>query len=119
MAAHPILHVDAGHGLAMAIIARASEPTLLLGDDLIVIAASASFCRAFEVDPGQTGRHEGETRDRFDLVDRLFEPELFGYRYGSKRVGRGRFQSRCSSPEACGSSPVAGGRRGRRFDPRP
>jgi len=53
MAGHPILHVDAGHGLAMAIIAAASEPTLLLDEDLIVIA-SASFCRAFEIDPGQT-----------------------------------------------------------------
>ena len=54
MAAHPILHVDAGHGLAMAIIATSAEPTLLLDDALIVIAASDSFCRAFEIDPAKT-----------------------------------------------------------------
>lgn len=54
MAAHPILHVDAGHGLAMAIIATSAEPTLLLDDDQVVIAASASFCRAFEIDPAHT-----------------------------------------------------------------
>ncbi len=54
MAAHPILHVDAGHGLAMAIIATSAEPTLLLDDDLVVIAASASFCHAFEIDPAHT-----------------------------------------------------------------
>lgn len=54
MAGHPILHVDAGHGLAMAIIATSAEPTLLLDDDLVVIAASASFCRAFDIDPAHT-----------------------------------------------------------------
>lgn len=54
MAAHPISHVDAGHGLAMAIIATSVEPTLLLDNDMVVIAASASFCRAFEIDPTHT-----------------------------------------------------------------
>ncbi|PIB93263.1 sensor histidine kinase [Caulobacter sp. FWC2] len=54
MAAHPILHVDAGHGLAMAIIATSAEPTLLLDNDMVVIAASTSFCRAFEIDPART-----------------------------------------------------------------
>jgi len=54
MAAHPILNTNAGHGLAMAIIATSAKPTLLLDDDQVVIAASASFCRAFEIDPACT-----------------------------------------------------------------
>lgn len=51
MAAHSILHSDAGHGLALAIVASSAEPLLLLDHDQTVIAASASFCRAFHIEP--------------------------------------------------------------------
>jgi two-component system, sensor histidine kinase PdtaS len=37
--------------LAMAVIASSDAPLLLLDDDLNVIAASNSFCRAFQIDP--------------------------------------------------------------------
>ena len=52
-----MLKDDAGNGLALAIIASSVEPLLLLDQGLIVIAASASFCRAFHLDPiGVPGR---------------------------------------------------------------
>jgi two-component sensor histidine kinase len=37
--------------LAMAVIASSDAPLLLLDDDLTVVAASDSFCRAFQIDP--------------------------------------------------------------------
>lgn len=43
--------------LALAVVASSNAPLLLLDSSLIVIAASASFCRAFQIDPNQvTGR---------------------------------------------------------------
>jgi len=51
VAAHSILKDDAGNGLALAIIASSVEPLVLLDHDLTVIAASASFCRAFHIEP--------------------------------------------------------------------
>ena len=35
----------------LAVIALSNEPLLFLAADLTVIAASASFCRAFQIDP--------------------------------------------------------------------
>jgi two-component sensor histidine kinase len=35
----------------LAVIASSNEPLLFLAEDLTVIAASASFCRAFQIDP--------------------------------------------------------------------
>jgi PAS domain-containing protein len=42
-------HVESAS--ALAIIAASNEPLLYLAEDLTVIAASASFCRAFEIEP--------------------------------------------------------------------
>lgn len=38
----------------LAVIAASNEPLLFLKDDLEIIAASASFCRQFEIDPAGT-----------------------------------------------------------------
>ena len=43
------LHVEAASTLA--VIASSNEPLLFLNADLEIIAASASFCRAFQIDP--------------------------------------------------------------------
>src|SRR6202789_2753111 len=43
------LHVEAASTLA--VIASSNEPLLFLAADLKVIAASASFCCAFQIDP--------------------------------------------------------------------
>ena len=51
MAIRTPLHPDASHDLAMAIVASSEAPLLLLDGDLIIVAASASFCRAFQIDP--------------------------------------------------------------------
>ena len=40
--------------LALALVAASDAPILLLDGDLTVIAASASFVRAFQIDPGAT-----------------------------------------------------------------
>jgi two-component sensor histidine kinase len=47
---HPILQ-EAANSLAWAVIAASDAPVLLLDGDMTVLAASASFCFAFEVDP--------------------------------------------------------------------
>ena len=49
MAAHPGPHDDTANDLAMAIIGTSAEPLLLLNPDLTVVAASSSFCRAFDI----------------------------------------------------------------------
>lgn len=57
MAAHPGLHDDTANGLAMAIIGASAEPLLLLNPDLTVVAASTSFCHAFDIPAdGVSGR---------------------------------------------------------------
>lgn len=45
----PTVHFEAASTLA--VVVSSIEPLLFLSDDLKVIAASASFCRAFEIDP--------------------------------------------------------------------
>jgi two-component sensor histidine kinase len=49
MASITTSHVEAASTLA--VIAASNEPLLFLATDLVVIAASASFCRAFQIDP--------------------------------------------------------------------
>jgi two-component sensor histidine kinase len=49
MASPTSLHDEAASTLA--VIASSNEPLLFLAADLTVIAASASFCRAFQIDP--------------------------------------------------------------------
>lgn len=45
----PTVHFEAASTLA--VVVSSNEPLLFLSDDQKVIAASASFCRAFEIDP--------------------------------------------------------------------
>lgn len=45
----PIAHFEAASTLA--VVVSSNEPLLLLSADQIVIAASSSFCRAFEIEP--------------------------------------------------------------------
>jgi two-component sensor histidine kinase len=44
------LHPDAALNLALALVGSSSAPLLLLDDNMIVIAASRSFCDAFNID---------------------------------------------------------------------
>jgi two-component sensor histidine kinase len=57
MASQTPLHPDAAHNLALAMIAASEAPLLLLDGDLTVIAASASFCRTFHIDPASVSGH--------------------------------------------------------------
>ena len=59
MASMTAPHVEAVSTLA--VIACSNEPLLFLGADLMVIAASASFCRVFQIDPASVpGRRLSE-----------------------------------------------------------
>jgi two-component system, sensor histidine kinase PdtaS len=49
-------HPDVGLKLALALVASSDVPLLLLDGSLAVIAASASFCRAFDIDPDQVAQ---------------------------------------------------------------
>ncbi|MBX9454769.1 MAG: ATP-binding protein [Rhizobium sp.] len=49
MSKTPIVHFEAASTLA--VVVSSNEPLLFLSDDLMIIAASASFCRVFEIDP--------------------------------------------------------------------
>jgi len=51
MASRSPLHPDAAENLALAMVAHSEAPLLLLDGDLMVVAASASFCRSFQIDP--------------------------------------------------------------------
>lgn len=51
MVAATPLHPDATLNLALALVGSSSAPLLLLDGDLSLIAASTSFCDAFEIDP--------------------------------------------------------------------
>lgn len=48
------VHTDVTLSLAMAVILSSNTPLVLLDSDLVVIAASASFCSAFRIDPATT-----------------------------------------------------------------
>lgn len=57
--AHP--DADVALSLALAVIQSSNAPILLLDGDLVIIAASASFCRTFQVDPtAVSGRQMSE-----------------------------------------------------------
>lgn len=51
MAPHSTTHPDVGLNLALAVIASSTAPLLLINGDLTLVAASTSFCRAFQIDP--------------------------------------------------------------------
>ena len=62
MAFHAPLHMEAASTLA--VIAASNEPLLFLSDNLEVIAASASFCRSFQIAPASVpGRKLSELGD--------------------------------------------------------
>jgi hypothetical protein len=44
--------------LALAVVASSSAPLLLLNGDLMVIAASASFCREFQINPTEVSNRQ-------------------------------------------------------------
>jgi two-component sensor histidine kinase len=46
-----IAPLEAGGPSALAIIALSNEPVMFIANNLTIIAASASFCRVFEIDP--------------------------------------------------------------------
>ena len=50
MSAHAVLFPETSNSLALAIIKSSKAPLLLLDRQLEVVAASASFCRAFQID---------------------------------------------------------------------
>ncbi|MEO5808286.1 sensor histidine kinase [Devosia sp.] len=52
MVAPITLHPETALSLMLAVISSSSTPLLLLNKELRVVAASASFCRAFGIDPG-------------------------------------------------------------------
>ena len=49
----PAPHDEAALSLALAVVAASDAPLLLLDGKLVVVAASTSFCRAFQIDPAQ------------------------------------------------------------------
>jgi two-component system, sensor histidine kinase PdtaS len=51
MAPQTAAHTDVALNLALAVIASSTAPLLLLNGDLTLVAASKSFCRAFQIDP--------------------------------------------------------------------
>ena len=51
MSPNLMAHPDLALNLALAVIANSTAPLLLLTGELTVIAASASFCHAFQLDP--------------------------------------------------------------------
>lgn len=51
MPTQPPAHPDVALSLALSVIASSTSPLLILDGDLNVVAASNSFCRAFEIDP--------------------------------------------------------------------
>jgi len=55
----PTAHFESASTLA--VVMSSNEPLLFLSDDLSIIVASASFCRAFEIDPASVpGKRIGE-----------------------------------------------------------
>ena len=100
MAAHTLLHPDAASSLALALIASSNAPLLLLDGDLTIIAASASFCREFQIDPAsaagrplfQLGSGEWDVRQLRSLLHATAagHAEIAAYEMDLTRKGRER-----------------------------
>jgi two-component sensor histidine kinase len=54
----PTPNDEAALGLALAVVAASDAPLLLLDGKLVVVAASTSFCRAFQIDPARVAGRE-------------------------------------------------------------
>ena len=98
MAARTPLHPDASHSLALAMVASSEAPLLLLDGDLTVVAASASFCRSFQIDPANVsdrsifalGEGEWGTRKLRSLLaaTRSGKADIAAYEMDLERPGR-------------------------------
>lgn len=94
----PILS-EAANSLALAVIASSDAPLLLLAGDLTVIAASTSFCVAFDLDPAsvpgrllsELGAGEWDVRQLRSLLDATLggHAEIDAYEMDLKREGQG------------------------------
>jgi two-component sensor histidine kinase len=64
MAAHMPIHSEAAQSLALALVSASEAPLLLIDDHFALVAASASFCREFHIDPASAvGRRVFELGD--------------------------------------------------------
>lgn len=93
----PILS-EAANNLALAVIASSDAPLLLLAGDLTVIAASTSFCLAFDLDPAsvpgrllsELGAGEWDVPQLRSLLDATLggHAEIDAYEMDLKREGQ-------------------------------
>jgi len=98
MAARMSIDAEGSNSLMLAIVASSNAPLLLLDGDLSVIAASASFCAAFEIDPGSIpggplsglGKGEWDTPQLGSLLEatRSGYAEIEAYEMDLERPGR-------------------------------
>lgn len=99
MAAHTLLHTDdPGHGLALAMVVASAAPLLLLDGDQKIIAASASFCRDFDIPPAsvpgrrlfELGSGEWDIRQLRSLMNATAsgDAEIDAYEMDLKRPGQ-------------------------------
>jgi len=99
MVAAPTLHPET-HALSLmlAVIASSDAPLVLMDGDLIVIAASASFCRDFQIEPASVpgnrfsalGRGEWNVRQLTSLLEGTASgaAEVHAYEFDLKRDGQ-------------------------------
>lgn len=77
------LHPEAASSLAFAVIASSRAPLLLLDGDLTVLAASASFCGGFGIDPGTVAGRKlpaiGHGEWNVPQLDALLRATVAGY----------------------------------------
>lgn len=99
MFAAPSLHPETtALSLMMAVIASSDTPLVLMDGDLRVIAASASFCRDFEIEPASVpgnrisvlGQGEWDVRQLTSLLEGTAAgaAEVHGYEFDLKRAGQ-------------------------------
>lgn len=99
MFAAPSLHPETtALSLMMAVIASSEAPLLLMDGDLRVIAASASFCRDFQIEPASVpgnrfsalGQGEWDVPQLTSLLEGTAAgaAEVHGYEFDLKRAGQ-------------------------------
>ena len=98
MAPPSTTHPDVGLNLALAVIASSTAPLLLINGDLTLVAASTSFCRAFQIDPAtvpgrslaQLGSGEWDVPQLIALLKATSSgyAEVEGYEIDLSREGR-------------------------------
>ena len=95
-----VLHSEAAaFGLALAVITQSDAPLVLLDGDLKVLAASASFCRAFQIDPADVpgrafsalGQGEWDVPQLNSLLEGTASgaAEVHAYEFDLNRDGQG------------------------------